>query len=241
MHGSCSKLSLYIDNDLWVPLLALIREDLLERGFYLTGSRVGDKIVVYEAYEFKYDARGETMIISDPMGRIYLTNTFPVGLDIVGIIHSHPFDQTTNPSPSHVDMEFSREYPGCVVLTVNPSGYHSAIISVGDEVMNVDVVIKSYKDEAPMIVLLNELYCVLPRLVSDVYMSLYLPKMYAEKIYQLYLMSKYKDGKIIVPKYRWVWVKQVFEIPHRIYEGELGKKQYDLLRLNPLTIDIHDT
>jgi len=231
-------LKLYIDERLWVRILALIEETTLERGFYIVGSRIRDMLIAYEAFEFGYETQEEALIISNPFGRIYLANSLPIGLDLVGILHSHPFNHSSFPQPSSIDIELCREYSGSLVLTANPLGNISAILVEDNEIFDVPVIIKHYDDEKPKIFRLNDLYCVLPSIATQNERRIYLPRLYAKHIYKIYLMAEVRDNRIIPPKFRWIWVKQIYSIPHMIFNGDLGRLQYEMILNNPITVEV---
>ena len=233
-------MKILFEETLWMELLSDIKEEPLERAYHLVGSRFRDKLIVYEIFEFRYVDRSPSFVVSDPMGRILLTNSLPAGLRILGIVHSHPFDNSENPKPSAIDIELAKEYYGEAIVTINNAGYATAVIYEDDGLIDINIEVRRLDTEKPEIVYLQNTYCVVPTLMTVFERKMYFPRFYAEDIYRLYLMSTYDKEGIRPPTYRWIWVRQVFEIPHKIFEGTMGEKQYVLLSTNRFTRAIRE-
>ncbi len=216
-----------LDNRLWDKILSDIKSDRLERAYYLVGLVFRGDMIVYEAFEMRYVERGEVFLASDPMGRILITNSLPGGLRVLGILHSHPFDKSNGPQPSSVDLELAREYDNDIIMTVNPQGYSTAVRYIDGDIEFININIKRYSSEQPDILKIGDTYFVVPREMSIIERKLYVPRMFAQYMYRVYMAGRFDGSRIILPEYRWVWIRQVFDIPHKIYV-DVEREQYGI-------------
>ncbi len=218
-------MTIYIDYRLWDILIEEFRKTYVERGYYLVGFRYHDNFYVYEAFEFAYSDQSEVFIESDPLVRMFLINTLPAGLNILGVIHSHPFDTSDSPEPSSIDIALCREYEEEIVLTVSRTGGVKAIVFNGD-IAPLEVKIKKFDSERPHVIRVKIPYtyfCVFPYFVSQFEKKLYIPKIIAEHIYRIYLAGRYNGKKLTLPKFLWVWIKQIFALPHKFQIDQIDE------------------
>lgn len=221
-------MSVYIDCRLWEMLVDEFKKTSFERAFYLIGFKHNDNFYVYEAFEFAYMNQSEAFIESDPKMRLLLVNILPPGLKILGIAHSHPFDSSDSPQPSQIDEALCIEYQGAAVLTVSRTCGVKAII-FDQEMKSLDVKIKKFDIERPRVIGVRipyKYYCVFPYFLTKFERMIYIPKIVAEHVYRMYLAGKYDGKKLDIPQYTWVWIKQIFALPHKIcvdYSDEVLK------------------
>ncbi len=225
-------MAIYIDSRLWEIILSKVQECSTEKAFYLVGSTLRGHMYVYEVFEFIYASRGKAHIVSEPAGRILLSLSLPIGTRILGTIHSHPFSPNT-PIPSPIDVELSKEYEGEVMAVINPFGLATAIMCVDGDQYEVPIYVRKLERERPLVGVVEDMYYVVPLMMSDAERRVYIPRYVAQYVYRLYLMGRFEDGKIITPKFRWVWVRQIFDIPHRVFLGNLESQMIETLKRAP--------
>ncbi len=205
-------MAIYIDATLWKKMIKIIRQTPYERAFYLIGFYNDNESYVIEIFEVLYQSSSITHIISDPYGRMLISNSLPAGIKLLGIAHSHPFDQSSKPEPSSIDLELAREYEGDIIITMNPTGEATAVKFAGDY-EDVRIKIEDFPREL-RIIRVDDIYFVFPWWLQDTTIKLRIPQLYGEIMYRLYFHSYFDGKRIIIPEYEWFYVKQKYSIPH---------------------------
>ena len=225
-------MTLHIDSELWERMLKIIQENQHECAFYLIGFDNSEKKYVIELFEVLYSSKSSTHIISDPIGRLLISNSLPGGIKILGIAHSHPFDRSESPRPSSIDIELAEEYKGEIIITVSIAGGATAI-RFGEGYELVNIVVENFPEDLK-IIKAEDLYFVFPWWENDDMIKLRVPRLCGELIYRLYLHSRFDGKKIHIPQYEWFFVQQKYRIPHIAF-GEVREAIKNYLLNNSIT------
>ena len=198
-----------------------------ETGFYIIGliDDFNRTAIVLDYFEFQYNERNRTFIESDPQKKILLLQSLPIGLKLIGNIHSHPFlERGFLPHPSSIDISTYKDYLSGFFGISNSYGELAFYYNDGKKL--IEAKYQSIEDKR----ILNNLITIKleghPVFYHKDYSENFLRSMVYEGLYEkkLLLLSLTKiiinNEKIEVKWPKWLDIVKIgplIKIPYRIY------------------------
>ncbi len=210
---------------LWRDIFSEIKRSSREKGFYLIGFNWVSKsrIIIYDAIEFNYTNASETYIESNPNQKVLLYLSLPAGLNLLGILHSHPFEKGT-PRFSSIDMKnFEESYEEGLFIVVSADGAYNALFKTFDTIYNVELKIVDFEQYyEPKCYRLGRWNLIVPNGFSkrelEFYSPFYISEIMNKEIGMIRIEWINDYAKIILPKfYDVVREESLYKLPYRIY------------------------
>lgn len=176
-----------------------------EVAFFLIGSTLRNKILIYDMVEFSYEVQNRFSASSSPMQKIMLSTALLPSMKILGILHTHPFS-IDKPSFSDQDLLTFHNYDFGLFILVSRSLDYVAVFLERDELSHVNLEIRPLKpDEIPVTLFWEDYKFVIPSGMSRWELEKYAP-LYIGEILQKELML----CRAIVKNNRIKLVKPIF-------------------------------
>ena len=220
---------LLIIDELLKQIRNTIRKSSLETGFYLIGiwDEFRGESIVIDFFEFNYLKRNSTFIEVDPCTKIMLINALPIGLSILGHVHSHPFLKSSNLiNPSSIDISTFSSYEKGFFGISNIEGETIFYYFDGKKLTKINYSTINYKEFTERCLLKLYTVDIFPVVVKskasnwEIYSIIF--KGYQDKSNLLNILSKIKlkENKIEIQKPAWIDIIKldgIFKIPYRLY------------------------
>lgn len=198
-----------------------------ETGLYILGlmDHSDRTAIVLDYFEFQYSERSRTYIESNPQKKIFLLQSLPIGLKLIGNIHNHPFlERGLLPSPSSIDISTYKDYLSGFFGISNSYGELNFYYNDGEKLIKAKY--QSIEDKHVLNSLITTNLENYPIFYHKDYSENFLRSMIYEGLYEkkLLLLSLTKiiinSGKIEVKWPKWLDIVKIgplIKIPYRIY------------------------
>ena len=175
----------------WHKLSEILAQDTDERAFYLIGSEWGNKVLIYDLVEFNYEHRSPTYVESSVHQKSLLINALPIGVKIIGVLHSHPFT-SSKPRFSQIDLRDFEEYDSGLFIVVSKTLEYTALYRDGENVDDAVLEIRDLEpDEDPVIFTMKKRWkIVIPKGMTKWEIERYVPIYFSEKVSREILLGK---------------------------------------------------
>ncbi|MGQ4892528.1 MAG: hypothetical protein ACP6IP_08580 [Candidatus Njordarchaeia archaeon] len=214
-----------------------------ETGFYLIGliNEYNKTALVLDYFEFQYAKRNRTHIESDPHKKILILQSLPIGLKLIGNIHSHPFlDKGSIPHPSSLDISTYRDYISGFFGISNSSGEFMFYYSNEEKLVEIESIVIDDREVTKQITVDNiEDYPVIyhKRCNKNLLRSIFYEGLFEKKLLILSLAKIIINDREIKVKWpKWldaIKINSLFKIPYRIYyhDKNVNMLQYKIKNL----------
>ncbi len=219
-----------------------------ETGFFLIGYKnpVLSEIIVLDIIEYDYVERSSSFILSNPEQKILLYNSLPIGVKVIGNLHSHPFvEDQVSLIPSLTDLRTYQNYGEGVFGLMDGKGDLS-FFTVNDQIHKISfqIVDDSYIGSIFSVTKIDNFKALIDSRLNDWQIISLVHSELIEKVSLLYRNSKIfiEENRITINKPRWLDLiksDSILPIPYRVFyfnreeirskiETLFGKKRFEL-------------
>ncbi len=223
-----------------------------ETGFFLIGCKNSllSEITVVDVIEYDYLERTRSFILSNPEQKILLYNSLPIGVRIIGNLHSHPFvEDQINLAPSLTDLKTYQNYSEGVFGLMSGKGDLS-FFTINDQIHQIPfkIVDDNYIKSAFHVTNIDDFKALIDTRLNNWQVMSLVHSALIEKISLIYRNSKiFIDGdEITINKPRWLDLiksDSILPIPYRVFyfdrneiksriETLFGKRKFEIKPVN---------
>ena len=223
-----------------------------ETGFFLIGYKNSllSEIIVVDTIEYDYIERTSSFILSNPEQKILLHNSLPIGVSVIGNLHSHPFvGDPINLTPSLTDLKTYQDYREGVFGLMNGKGDLS-FFTVNDQIRRIpfQIVEDNYIKSVFYVANIDDFKALIDTRLNNWQVMSLIHSELIEKVSLIYRNSKIfiDEGKITINKPQWLDLiksDSILPIPYRIFyfdENEIksrietlfGKRKFEIKSAN---------